>query len=362
MDHIRTNCDPFKYGKGKRMAEEAWRDGVKFDALAAWMDAMGLAGGDIRDGRLLAGGTQNLIVLFERGGRRFVLRRPALNAPPSASDTIRREVRVLGAIADSDVPHPRLIAVCADEQVLGAAFYLMEPIDGFNVTVAMPALHAADPDIRRRMGYSAVESIARLGRVDHVAVGLGDFGKVDGYLQRQAGRWRRQLEGFSAHAGWPGPQLLPGVERVGEWLDLHCPADFTPGILHGDYTLANLLFRMDGPEVAAIVDWELASIGDPLIDLAWLLTAWPRPDDPTSKKIEPWEGFVTPDDLLACYRDHSSRDLSAIDWYVVLACYKLGILLEGTHARACAGKADKALGATFHRRSVALLERALSLI
>lgn len=342
------------------MAAMNWRDEVDPAALAGWMDGQGLESGPVGEFALLPGGTQNLIVMFRRGGSRFVLRRPSRNG--SGSETIRREIRVLGALAATDVPHPRLIAGCPEEEVLGAPFYLMEPIDGFNVTVGMPQLHAGDPAIRREMGLCAVDAIARLGRVDHGAVGLGDFGRVEGYLQRQAGRWRKQLEGYAVHPGWPGPAVLPGVERVGEWLDRNCPASFTPGILHGDYTLANILFRNDGPQVAAIVDWELASIGDPLIDLAWLLTSWPRPDDPTSKKIEPWAGFVTPQDLLARYADQTARDLSAIDWYVVLACYKLGILLEGTHARACAGKADPALGETFHRRAVVLLQRALSLI
>lgn len=344
------------------MTAEGWREAVDFGALASWMDGQGLAAGPIDAARLLAGGTQNLIVQFERGGRLFVLRRPAAHVPANGNDTIRREIRVLGALAGSDVPHPALIAACPQEHVLGAAFYLMEAVDGFNVTVGMPALHAGDPAIRRAMGFALVDGIVRLGRVDHETVGLGDFGRVEGFLERQAGRWRKQLEGYGAQTGWPGPQALPGVARVGDWLAANCPASFSPGILHGDYHLANVLFSNHGAGLAAIVDWELATIGDPLIDLGWVLTTWPRPDDPTSMKIEPWDGFPTADELLAYYRAHSARDLSAIDWYIVLACYKLGILLEGTHARACAGKADATLGARFHRRSVALLERALTLI
>jgi aminoglycoside phosphotransferase (APT) family kinase protein len=341
---------------------EAWQDGIDPGRLAAWMDTQGLGAGGIDNPRLLAGGTQNLILMFERGGRRFVLRRPSLHPRPAANETMRREARVLGALADTDVPHPRMIAACGDEAVLGAAFYLMEPIKGFNVTVGMPALHAGDPAIRREMGFALVDGIARLGRVDHVSVGLADFGRSEGYLERQVGRWRKQLDSYAEHEGWGGPQVLPGVEAIGAWLDTHRPAAFTPGILHGDYHLANVMYRNDGPGLAAIVDWELATIGDPLIDLGWVLTTWPRPNDPTSMKIDPWEGFPEASELLAYYRDHSDRDLSAIDWYVVLACYKLGILLEGTSARALAGKADKATGERFHARSVALFERALTLI
>lgn len=344
------------------MAEDNWRACIDLEALAAWMDGHNLESGAITEPELLAGGTQNLILMFARADRRFVLRRPAVIVPSTGNDTIRREIRVLEALAGSDVPHPALIAACPQEDVLGAAFYLMEPVDGFNITVGMPALHAGDPAIRRAMGFALVDGIARLGRVDHVAAGLADFGKVEGYLERQAGRWRKQLEGYAAHAGWPGPQALPAVERVGDWLAANCPASFTPGILHGDYHLANVMFSNHGPELAAIVDWELASIGDPLIDLGWVLTTWPRAGDPTSMQIEPWDGFPSADELLACYRARSDRDLSAIDWYVVLACYKLGILLEGTHARACAGKADAALGERFHQRAVVLLERAGALV
>jgi aminoglycoside phosphotransferase (APT) family kinase protein len=343
-------------------AAEGWENAVDLRILQSWMDSEGLGRGAITDVGVLAGGTQNIMLMFSRGTDRFVLRRPSIHARPSANETIAREIRVLSALGPTDVPHPRLITGCADTDVLGAAFYLMESIEGFNVTVGMPALHAGDPEIRRRMGFSLVEGIARLARVDHEAAGLSDFGRAEGYLERQVGRWRRQLESYVEHDGWLGPQVLPGVERVGEWLEQYRPSTFAPGILHGDYHLANVLFRNDGPGLAAIVDWELATVGDPLIDLGWVLTTWPRADDPTSMKIEPWDGFPAADELLAYYRDRSDRDLSAIDWYVILACYKLAILLEGTSARACAGKADSATGERFHRRSVALFERALALI
>jgi aminoglycoside phosphotransferase (APT) family kinase protein len=326
------------------------------------MDTQRLGPGVIEKATVLTGGTQNLLLAFERGGRRYVLRRPPLYPQANSNDTMRREMRVLQALADQDVPHPRLIAACPETDVLGASFYLMEPIEGFNLSMGMPALHAGDPAIRRRMGFAFVDGIVRLGRVDHAQVGLGDFGRSNGFLERQVRRWRSQLEAYQEYPGWPGPQVLPGVERISDWLERHRPVPSASGILHGDYHLANVLFRNDGPGLAAIVDWELVTIGDPLVDLGWVLTMWPRSDDPTSMKIEPWEGFPAPNELLEYYRDGSNRDLSAIPWYVVLACYKLGILLEGTNARACAGKAVKDLGDRFHRRSVALFERALSLI
>lgn len=331
-------------------------------ALAAWMDGQGLSAGPIRDVQLLQGGTQNIIVSFARGDDRFVLRRPSLTPLANGNDTMRREMRVLRALADTDVAHPRLIAACETTEVLGASFYLMEEVAGFNVLVNMPQPHAGDREMRRRMGLSVADALAGLGRVDYRTVGLEDFGKPDGFLTRQVGRWRSMFDGYGKYAAWQGYRDIPGIEAVGQWLENNCPADFTPGILHGDYTLANVLFDNASSDVAAIVDWEMSTIGDPLLDLGWLLTSWPRPDDPTSRKVEPWDGFPEPGELLARYRAGSDRDLSAIDWYVVLACYKLGIVLEGTHARACAGKAPVELGERFHQRTVALFERALKLV
>ena len=141
---------------------------------------------------------------------------------------MRREARLLAALAGTDVPHPRLVALCDDPGVLGGVFYLMEVVEGFNAITVMPQPHAGDPAIRHGMGLALVDGIARLARVDHVAVGLGDFGETDGFLERQAGRWRSQLEGYRQYAGWPGPQVLPGVEAVAGWLDAHIPATSPP--------------------------------------------------------------------------------------------------------------------------------------
>lgn len=334
---------------------------VDLDRLAAWMDAQGLEAGAIGDVRPLTGGTQNILLLFRRGGRRFVLRRPPARPRPGNNETMLREARVLGALAGTDVPHPALIAACADEAVLGAAFYLMEPVEGFNATTEMPPLHAGDPAVRRAMGLALVDGAAALGAVDHLRAGLGDFGRPEAYLERQVARWRKQLDGYAAHAGWPGPEGLPGVAAIAAYLDSECPASFIPGILHGDYHLGNVMFRNDGPGLAAIIDWELATIGDPLIDLAWIIATWPGSGGPDLDvlKVAPWDGFPTADELIARYAERSGRDLSRIDWYVVLACYRLGILLEGTFARACAGAAPAETGRSLHDTAIRLMQRAL---
>ncbi|WP_336962680.1 phosphotransferase family protein [Sphingobium aquiterrae] len=331
---------------------------VDIESLAAWMTARGLGSGPIENVVPLAGGTQNILLRLTRDGRDYVFRRPPAHPRANSNETMRREARVLRALAGSDVPHPALIADCGDESVIGAAFYLMAPVDGFNPIGTLPEPHASSATIQHGMGLSLMDGIAALGRLDYRAVGLEDFGKPDNFLGRQVDRWRTQLAGYGELAGWPGPGSLPAVARVGAWLEQHRPARFTPGIMHGDYHLANVMFRHDGPELAAIIDWELATIGDPLLDLGWVLATWPDGDTQSTVSVSPWIGFPTAAELIARYKTGSARDLSAVDWYLVLACFKLGILLEGTYARACAGKAPRDIGERLHGRAVALFERA----
>ncbi len=323
------------------------------------MDARSIGAGPLQDVARLAGGTQNILLRFTRGGTEYVLRRPPEHLRANSNDAMRREARMLAALAGSAVPHPRLIAACGDEAVLGAAFYLMEPVPGFNPTGGLPQPHASSASMQHRMGLALVEGIAALGALNHVALDLEGFGRPAGYLERQVERWRAQLESYTELPGWTGAGELPGVERVADWLNAHRPAVFTPGILHGDYHLANVMYRYDAPELAAIVDWELTTIGDPLIDLGWLLATWPDPAHGDTSSVQPWIGFPSADELVAHYRARSTRDLSSIKWYGVLACYKLGILLEGTHARAGAGKAPRATGDLLHERAIRLFRRAL---
>lgn len=342
-------------------ALDAWRQVVDLDRLAAWMDDHGLEAGPIEDAERPPGGTQNILIRFRRGGRAFMLRRPPLHPRMNGSETMRREARVLAALADTDVPHPRLIAAEPAEDVLGAAFYLMEPIDGFNPTVGLPPLHAGDPAVRHRMGLALADGIAALGRVDHVTAGLSDLGRAEGFLERQVGRWKKQLASYHEYEGWAGPGEIEGVDQVGDWLEAHRPPTFKPGLIHGDYHLANVLYRFDGPELAAIVDWELTTVGDPLLDLGWLMATWPEADGPEAGNVSvtPWDGFPTAAELVERYAGQTDRDLSHMDWYGVLACYKLGIILEGTHARAAAGKAEVATGDRLHAQTLGLFRRAL---
>jgi aminoglycoside phosphotransferase (APT) family kinase protein len=329
--------------------------------LAAWMDAQGLGSGAIADVIQLTGGSQNVLLRFKRSGREYVLRRPPLNPRHDGSDTMRREARVLKALAGSDVPHAGLIAACDDASVLGAAFYLMEPLDGFNAAVGMPPLHAGSPDARHAMGLSVIDGLSRIALIDYQAAGLSDFGKPEGFLDRQARRWMKQLESYGEFTGWPGADGLPDVHAIGGWLDRHRPKTFRPGLMHGDFHLKNVLFRQDAPELEAIIDWELSTIGDPLVDLGWLLATWPGPGGDMSQTtivVQPWEGFPEAEELVEVYGRLTGADLSNLNWYRVFACYKLALILEGSYARACAGKAPMEIGERLHGNAVRLLGRA----
>ncbi len=337
---------------------------VDLKAVADWMSEQGLGEGPLEDPSAVTGGTQNVMLRFSRAGRDYVLRRGPRHLRTRSNSVILRETRVLAALAGSDVPHPHLIATCEDTSVLGdAVFYLMEPIDGFNAGEGLPPLHAGDPGVRYQMGLSMADALAKLGAVDHVAVGLADFGKPEGFLERQVPRWLSELESYQEYENYPGPQI-PGVEQVAAWLDEHRPSNWMPGIMHGDYHAANVMFSRTGPEVVAIVDWEMCTIGDPLLDLGWLLATWRQSDGSAvfSHALGGQEGLASTDELLQRYAANTVRDLSHITWYTVLACFKLGIVIEGTLARACAGKAEKEVGDQLHAATVHLFERALGLI
>lgn len=333
-------------------------------AVADWMSEQGLGDGPIENVVEIVGGTQNVMLRFSRSGRDYVFRRGPRHLRPISNKVILRETRVLSALADSDVPHPHLIVVCEDTSVLGdAVFYLMEPIDGFNAGAALPALHAGDAAIRHEMGLSMAEAVARLGAVDHIAVGLEDFGKADGFLERQVPRWLSELESYSGFDNYAGPDI-GDVDAVATWLQQHQPSSWKPGIMHGDYHAANVMFSPTGPEVVAIVDWEMCTIGDPLLDLGWMLATWydPEHDSVLTNVLMDAGDLATPDELVARYAQNTTRDLSNIDWYTVLACFKLGIILEGSNARAAAGLAPKEIGDRLHIATVRLFQRALAIM
>jgi aminoglycoside phosphotransferase (APT) family kinase protein len=339
-------------------------DVVDIDAVAAWMDTVGLEGGAIRDVQLLGGGTQNVMLTFTRGARQFVLRRGPLHPRTKSNDSLLREMTILPALAGSAVPHPEFIAGCADTSVLaGSVFYLMQPVTGFNAATTLPELHASDAAIRHGMGLAMVDAIAELGSLDHRAIGLADYGRPEGFLERQAPRWLTELESYEGYSGYP-QNSLPAPSAIADWLQAHTPRTWRPGIMHGDFHLANVMFEPTGPGVAAVVDWEMSTIGDPLLDLGWMIATWPRGGVQTSitaSALAAAGGLPTVTELVERYAQGSDREVSEVLWYTVLACFKLGVVLEGTHVRSHTGHAPIAIGRRLHLMAVELFERALAL-
>ena len=336
---------------------------VDMDRLTTWMDENGIGSGPVTDVVELAGGTQNILIRFSRGGQDLVFRRPPLHKRKNSDETMRREAVVLAGLANSDVPHPRLIASCDDHDVLGCQFFIMEAITGFTATSEVPDDLVSSLDHQHALGLSMIDALAALGRVDPETAGVSSLGRADGWLERQVAKWRKQLDSYGELDGWPGSAALPDIDKLGAWLQSNVPGDWQPGLIHGDFHFGNVMFRLDTPEVAAIIDWELATIGDPLLDLGHLLATWPNETERRTVGLaKSLPGLPSRGELIAQYSQGSSRDLSNVDWYQALACYRLGILLEGTYARSCAGKAAADLGERLHRTAESLIEQGLSIV
>ena len=308
--------------------------GVDTARVAAWLGP--LVGG--LDGPLhaevIAGGRSNLTYVIGDGGRRWVLRRPPLaHVLPTAHD-MAREHRVIGALGPTDIPVPGVVGLCSDPEVIGVTFYVMELVAGHTVRDAIPAEYPDTPGTRARMSEVLVSTLARLHEVDPVSVGLGDFGRPDGFLERQVRRWWTQWEASRTRE-------LPSIEELKERLTAGLPQAGPPGIVHGDYRLDNVLLAPTDPgRIAAILDWEMCTIGDPLADLGLLLVYWADRDENAdaiaAMSLSPLtvqEGFPNREELVSLYARHSSRDLAALEWYVALGFYKLAIVAEGIHAR-----------------------------
>ena len=312
--------------------------------LARWMDEQRLAGvGELPTVSRLTGGSQNELFLVERGGDEMVLRRPPNVAAAGRYEAFGREHRVLAALAETDVPHPCLRAVCDAVDVLGGPFYLTARIDGWSPMQigGWAAPFDADLDARAGLAIELVDGIARLARVDWKAVGLDDFGHPEGFHDRQVDRWLAFLARVKTRE-------LPGVEVASDWLRRHRPEVYEPGILHGDYQFANVMFRHGAPaKLAAIVDWEMSTIGDPLLDLGWALISYPADDRPSSDGMSyvDYTGMPPRDDLLAHYEKVSGRSTDDLIYYLILARFKLGIVLEQSVARFARGEADDRVAA-----------------
>jgi aminoglycoside phosphotransferase (APT) family kinase protein len=347
--------------------------GIDGPELARWLRANGIANGELTGVELIAGGRSNLTYRLDLDGSRLVLRRPPLgHVLPTAHD-MSREFRVLTALDGTDVPVPSPVAICADTDVIGAPFYLMEYVDGVVLRTREDG-ERLTPGEARQLSERLVEMLAAIHGVDIAATGLTGFGRPEGYLARQLARWQRQWE-------LSNTREMPGYDRLVERLAAGLPADGDHALVHGDFRLDNTLVRLgsqggpgglggqnDEPAVAAVVDWEMSTLGDPLADLGLTLIYWADPDDAQWADISigagvtGMPGFLTRAELADRYAELTGRDLSGIGYYMAFGCFKLAVVLEGIHARFLQGKT---VGEGFEREGFAvpvLIERAHQLL
>ena len=328
------------------------------ERLAAWMDAEGLERGAAVDVERITTGHSNEVFRVTRGERVFVLRRPPRTPLSPTAHDMAREFRLLRAFfGRAAVPVPEPIACCVDTDVLGVPFYLMAPIDGVVVRETMPAPWAGADGAPRACAEALIDALAGIHAFDWRAGGLDGFGKPDGYLERQVPRWLGQLERYATRP-------LPDVDAAGRWLQAHTPAMQRPAVIHGDYKLDNVMFASRLPvELVAVVDWEQSTVGDPLVDLGWVIGLWTSPGErATLAGASPFAAAAdvpTRRELVARYAQRSGRDVSNLPFYCVLGLFKLACVMEGSFARFRAGTSDDAYFAALEAGVPALARRAL---
>lgn len=313
--------------------------GLDLDAFVAWFATQQPGTGSDWSASLVSGGKSNLTYTVTDGTGEWIVRRPPLGHVQATAHDMRREFTVMSALAGTDVPVPTTYVFCDDHAVLGADFYVMEKVDGTPYREAAQ-LEAVGAEATTSLVREMVDVLAHLHTVDPLAVGLGDFGRPEGFLARQVKRWGRQMEGSRTRD-------LPDADRLLAHLSSHVPDDDgTAAIVHGDYRLDNLLAVPGEPHpVRAVVDWEMSTLGDPLTDLA-LLVVYDRvaemvPALGVSNASEA-HGYPSPDTLVAWYADARGLDAdalsSAMAFHLGLAHYKLAAILEGIHHRFTAGQ------------------------
>ncbi len=324
-------------------------------AVSAWVRGQGLGSG-VTGVEPLAGGSQNVVVRLRVDGRPLVLRRPPPHPRPNSDRTMQREIAVLRTLAGGAVPHPRLVAACEDLDVLGVVFYLMEDVDGFNPGNEIAHAYVDDPAMRHQVGLNYAADVAGLGQAEWHGSALADWKRPGSFLERQVPQWRSVVERYRSQDGYRRDSL-PGVDELADWLDANRPDTYRPGIVHGDIHLNNTMLRRREPRVAAFVDWEMCTIGDPLLDLGWMLVCWPTDPNPlgSAGHLAELGGLARRDELLESYVGAGGRRPERLDWYLALACLKLGVVIEGTWVRYLAGAATREAGQRLHDSAVTLM-------
>jgi aminoglycoside phosphotransferase (APT) family kinase protein len=284
-------------------------------------------------GEVIQGGRSNLTYRVTDGTGRWVVRRPPLGHVLATAHDMTREYRVISALRGTDVPVPGTVLLCEDDEVLGAPFYVMEEVAGVPYRTSAE-LTAIGPERTRALALSLPDTLVALHAVDPEAVGLGDFGRPEGFLERQLRRWGKQLEASRSRE-------LDGIDELHAGLGRELPDSPRPAVVHGDFRLDNVLADPDaGDRISAVLDWEMSTLGDPLTDLG-LLAMYSEPlnlpEAPVSSTAEA-PGHPSPQELIERYAERSGRDVSRINWYTAFAWFKLAVILEGIHYRYTLGQ------------------------
>ncbi len=307
--------------------------GIDVDGVTAWFAAhVGDLAGPLRF-ELIAGGHSNLtfFVHDDAAGNSWVLRRPPTGQVLATAHDMSREHKIMGALAGSDVPVPTMVGFCDDVEVNGAPFYVMDVVEGNVVRNHVLAMELS-PEARHHSGKSLAEVMAKMHAVDVDEVGLGDLAKREGYIERQLRRWLRQFHDSKTAE-------LPAIDEVHEILAANIPEQQGVGIVHGDYRLDNCIVDDDG-NIAAVLDWELCTLGDVMADVGTLMVYWAEPTDDVMALeglATVAEGFATRDEVVQWYAAASGRDVSNLDYYIAFAYWRLACILEGVYSRYVAG-------------------------
>ncbi|MFF0544994.1 phosphotransferase family protein [Nocardia thailandica] len=307
--------------------------GLDLDRFGPWLRETVPGAGEVTEARLIAGGKSNLTYEVSDGTGRWIVRRPPLGHVLATAHDMTREFRVMSALAPTPVPVPVMYALCEDTEILGAPFYVMEHVEGVPYRSAAE-LAALGPARTTAISEGLVDTLADLHAVDPASVGLAGFGRPEGFLARQVGRWKKQLDASATRE-------LPAAEELHARLAADVPPESAAGIVHGDYRLDNVLVDAnDRP--AAVIDWEMATLGDPLTDLALMLIYGRLAGrDAVSGLVADATaapGFLTEDEIIARYTARSARDMSRFGFHLGLAAFKLAAILEGIHYRHLRGQ------------------------
>jgi aminoglycoside phosphotransferase (APT) family kinase protein len=326
------------------------------EPLRRFLDERGLGSGEIVAAPI-GEGHSNVTYLITRDGLEAVLRRPPRPPlPPSAHDVLR-EARLLRALQDTPARVPAVLAVCDDQVTIGSPFYVMQYIEGEVMVGSIPP-YLDVPEQRRDVAWDLIEALAEIHAVDWRAVGLEGFGKPTGYLERQLRRFLGLWEINKTRE-------IPAVERVGSWLADNLPESGPATIVHGDFRLGNTIYAPHAPaHLEAVLDWEMATIGDPLADVGYLCMMWTEPGDPEGGLREALgaitrrEGFPTRAQLIERYEQRTGRSMRDLRWYTTLAVWKSVVFMEGNYKRAVAGSTDDPYLKTFGEGVLELARRA----